>query len=379
MTIPLGASSALPMTPPTIRQVLAGEVAWRVPLSAPEIVLPDGVRDLDFAGLSLRKACAALRAVREKKNGKDFDVNIVASTGALVRDNGIIPIEAWREDIDLFLANPAILWQHESWLGPIGHAVAVELKGKGMNGRMLQWWLFNDITEESQKAHALFALGDMRAASVGFYIRAFHRVSEEELKKLQKKFPAANEWTWIVDRAELLETSGVSVGADPGALTPLSVGASDLRNAFADLGERYAYGRAYESEAEYVRALASRCAGGEDGACAVLIDGFANDAEKREEVDRATETLIVAMEDDAALTVWLDEHRDTLERIGNGCLKVGAEFLVGEALARKHEAGQIRCANMSPNEVLTFIVSNVARVIDDQAREAHDRLKEIGR
>lgn len=478
---------------PTIRQVLAGEAAWRVPLPAMEIVLPDGVRGLDIVGLSLRAACAELRTVRANKNGQAFDVNIVAATTTLVRDGGIVPLDAWREDMALFFPdNPAILWQHNSSIGPIGSAVAVELRGRNENGRMLQWWRFNDVSEQSQTAHTLFALGEMRAASVGFIIRAWHKVSEEELKKLQKKHPAAHEWTWIVDRAELVETSAVSVGADPAALA-LSAGESALREAFDELGERFAYGRTYTEQGEFVRALAARCAGGDGRACQVLIDGFAGDDDderaalpfsahggayavapkdaawsagkevksmpaerkalrarhawvngdadpdskaaykfphhraasnkavvfralaagfarlgassvssgdkdgiarhlgrhyrddfdleppKRAAVEVATASLGAAMGDDAGLDAWLETHRHTLADLGGGCVTCGAEMVVAEAMDRQLEASTIRVKGMSAQEVRTFMVSNVARVINSEAREARDRLKANGR
>ena len=256
----------MPQAPPTVRQVLAGEAAWRVPLQDIQIVLPDAVRGFAFDGLPLHDVCAELRKLRATKNGEEFDVHIVASTAKLARDNGIIPVDAWREDLPLYLANPALLWMHDPWVGPIGRIVALELRSTNRaehvntKGRVLEWWRFNDLSEESRTAHALFAMGDMRAASVGWIIRAWHRVSEEELKKLVKSFPEANEFTWVVDRAELLETSAVSVGADPGALA-LNAGEAELREAFDALGTRYAYGCSYAEQGEFVRALAARCAG----------------------------------------------------------------------------------------------------------------------
>ncbi|KKM24435.1 hypothetical protein LCGC14_1605110 [marine sediment metagenome] len=479
--------------PSSIRQILAGEAVWRVPLPATEIVLPDGVRELDLVGMSLRDACTELRTVRANKNGQAFDLNIVASTTSLVRDGGIVPLDAWREDLHLFFPdNPAILWEHRSLIGPIGIAVAVELRGRNENGRMLQWWRFNDATEQSQTAHTLFALGDMRAASVGFFIRAWHKVSEEELKKLQKKFPAAHEWTWIVDRAELIETSAVSVGADPAALA-LGAGDVDLRSAFDALGDMYAYGRTYESQELYVKALAARCASGDGDACRILIDGFAGDDDddrtaipfsahggsyavapktaawdagkelkampaerkplrarhawvnadadadvkssykfphhraasskavvfracaagfarlgsasvseadrkgiarhlgrhyrddfdveppKREAVELAAASLGAAMGTDESLDAWLETHRHTLSVLGGGCVTCGAEMVVGEGIRRQLEASSIEVDGLTECEVRTFIVANVGRVINSEAREARDRLRANGR
>ena len=452
-------------------------------------MLPDGVRDIDIASLSMREACAELRTIRANKNGEAFDVNIVASTATLVRDNGIIPVDAWRQDLHLFEDNPVVLWQHNARVGPIGRVVAVELRGKGTNGRMLQWWRFNDVTEESQIAHTLFALGDMRAASVGFIIRAWHRGSEEEIKKLVKKFPSVDEWTWIADRAELIETSGVSVGADPGALA-LNAGTGDMRDAYEEMGERYAYGHSFESHEQYVKALAARCAGGDNSACSVLVDGLAGDDDDddraalpfaahggayavaakdaawdagkemkampterkalrarhawvnsdadsdskgsykfphhraaankavvfracaagfarlgsakvpdddkdgiarhlgrhyredfdveppdRTAVENAAASLGAARGDDAALDAWLEAHRETLARLGGGCVTHGAEVVVGESMGRTLEANVIRVDGLSVDEVRTFIVGQVARVISTEAREARDRLQ----
>ena len=386
---PLIPVAPLLAAPPTIRQVLAGEAAWRVPLVGAEITLPDGVRDLALSGLPLRDACEALRAVRGTKNGQEFDVHIVASTAKIARDNGVIPIEAWREDLHLFQANPAILWQHNSSLGPIGRAVAVELRATNRaehvstKGRMLQWWRFNDATEQSQTAHALFAMGDMRAASVGWIIRAFHRVDEDELKKLTKSFPEANEWTWVVDRAELLETSAVSVGADPGALS-LNAGEAELRAAFDELGERYAYGRTYKTDKLYAQALAARCATGDGDACKVLVDGFADHKQDeadsdQEAVEVATASLGAAMGTDEGVDAWRDAHRDLLGRLGDGCVTRGAEIVVAESIRRTLKAHAIQVDGLSMDEVRAFIVGQLARVIGTEAREAHNRLKEQGR
>lgn len=475
-----GASTS---APPTIRQILAGEATWRVPLVGAEIVLPDGVRGLELEGLSLSESCTRLRTARAKKNGEAFDVNVVASSGSLVRDGGIIPIDAWRKHLGLFTKNPAVLWQHSGFAGPIGRVVALELRGKGTSGRMLQWWRFNDATEQSQTAHTLFALGDMRAASVGFIIRAWHRVTEDELKKLIKKFPSdANEFTWIVDEAELLETSAVSVGADPGALV-LNAGEADLRDAFEELGERYAFGRAYETQEAFAKILAARCAAGDASACSMLIEGFAGDDDSEDDraalpfsvhggayavaaktavwdagaevkkmaaerkalrarhawvntdadsdakasykfphhraaankavvfracaagfarlgsakvpeadrdgiarhlgrhyredfdvdppdraaVETAAASLGAARGDDGALDAWLDAHRETLSRLGGGYVTCGAEIVVGESIRRTIEASSIRIKGLSVQEVRTFIVSNVARVLDTEA------------
>ncbi len=157
-------------------------------------------------------------------------------------DNDETEVSAW--DLEDFLRNPVILFAHMSFIPPIG--ISIDTFKRTGAGELVEFWRFNDLTEVGREVHALFELGDMRAASVGFIVRAFHRPGEDELKKLRKKFPRANEWSFIVDEAELVETSAVPVPADPGALAVEGrTLEDDLADVYAELGIRGVEGQVF--------------------------------------------------------------------------------------------------------------------------------------
>ena len=253
----------------------------------------------DLAGLNVVELLERIDVgrrdqVRQAPNGEDFHVKIAASTETLSRDNGIVPVAAWQGSITRFFPdNPVVLFAHNPFWPPIARAVDLQLKA-GRNARMIQWWLFNDVTQLSQEVHALFEIGDLRAASVGFMLKAWHRIGDDELKKIGKKHPGANEFTWIADEAELVETSAVPTPADPNALVEGRSVEDDLDKIYAELGERYADGREVRDDRPvqvflgsidlahrhgfnldvlrraYIEALERECAAGDDGACACL-------------------------------------------------------------------------------------------------------------
>ena len=266
-----------PNDPATIRQILNGERTWRIPL---EVRAENLLERQDLTGLTVDEIIEKTKDDKPKRKGLDFDVEIVASTSNLVRDDAIIPMAAW--DITDFLKNPVILFAHNSFEPPIAQSVSTELR-RGP-GEMRQFWLFNDLTQLSREVHALFETGAMRAASVGFMIRSFHRPDEKELAKLRKKFPRVGEFTWVIDLAELLETSAVPVPADPGAIAIEGRSLEeDLQQVYAEMGlrgpgESEVFSFDVQDDLEEtrrhwsaaVRYLASECARGNAHACACL-------------------------------------------------------------------------------------------------------------
>ncbi len=277
--------------PPTIREILSG----RRPLRVPVAITVRKEHPVDLEDLTVDEIVEQAVENRKKHKGLTFDLEVIASTSNLVRDDAIIPTAAW--DITDFLKNPVILFAHNSFMPPIARSVSTELR-RGP-GEMRQFWLFNDLTQLSREIHAMFETGAMRAASVGFMIRSFHRPDEVELKKLRKKFPRAGEFTWVIDLAELLETSAVPVPADPGAIALQGVSLEeDLQAVYAEMGLRgpgesevFSFGlRADELLVETrqhwaatVRVLADECARGNEAACACLtqeVDDVTNQSEK---------------------------------------------------------------------------------------------------
>ena len=150
---------------------------------------------------------------------RPYDLKIVASTGRVARDGGIITADAWARDLSRFRANPVILWAHQHSTPPI--AVAVEIESDEAKGRLTEWWRFlSGISDDpwdrfAGRIRALYAAGGMRAASVGFLVHEVRNPTDEEIKASRRdpQIP-----TWVATRAELLETSAVPVPADPEAL-----------------------------------------------------------------------------------------------------------------------------------------------------------------
>lgn len=162
--------------------------------------------------------------INERKiapNGEEFDVKIVASTERVARDGGVVPMSAWAGGgTRAFLKNPVILFAHDGSKPPVAQAVHMELDTA--KGRMVQWWRFHaGLTDDehdrlANRLRALYSVGGMRAASIGFRIEKMRDPTEDEVaaaKKVKDRVP----W-WVAEKAELVETSAVPVPADPHAL-----------------------------------------------------------------------------------------------------------------------------------------------------------------
>jgi hypothetical protein len=163
-------------------------------------------------------------ATTERKvapNGEEYDVKIVASTERVARDGGIVPMSAWAGGgTKQFLRNPVILFAHNGNQPPVAQAVDMQLDTA--KGRMVQWWRFHaGLTDDAfdqlaSRLKALYAVGGMRAASVGFRVEKMRDPNDDEIaaaKKAKDRIP----W-WVAEKAELVETSAVPVPADPHAL-----------------------------------------------------------------------------------------------------------------------------------------------------------------
>lgn len=221
--------AAIDLLPDALRGLVAD--GRPVPFPLPIEVETSGVRIAagDVAALGVvgvLERIARETGPRKAPNGEEFHVRITASSDRLARDNMIIPLKAWTEGgrLDRFRQNPALLFAHSHHQPPIGSVVDLRFTGRKDGaltrgtGRMRQWWRFHDVGGLSQEVHALYELGEMRAASVGFRIHLWHRVDEQELKRLKRHEPDANEFTLIADEVELYETSAVPIGADVEAL-----------------------------------------------------------------------------------------------------------------------------------------------------------------
>lgn len=155
---------------------------------------------------------------RKAPNGEEYHVRIAASTEAIARDSGVIPITAWAKGgLKNFAKNPIILAFHDH-KKPIGRSVHTELT----SDKLIQYWEFHQESDDSRLMKTLYEKGFMRAASVGFLVHDWQfidELSEKEYEVLEKKYGnAVKDIYWIARKAELLETSAVPVPSDPNAL-----------------------------------------------------------------------------------------------------------------------------------------------------------------
>jgi hypothetical protein len=155
---------------------------------------------------------------RKAPNGEDYHVKIRASTEAVARDAGIIPLEAWADGgLTNFLRNPVILAYHD-YKQPIGISVCTEIDAEGARA-LVEYWRFHEESDVSRMMKKLYENGYMRAASVGFLVRDFEIIDEKEEARLQEKYGTKDPIFWRAKEAELLETSAVPVPSDPAALS----------------------------------------------------------------------------------------------------------------------------------------------------------------
>lgn len=179
------------------------------------------VRDV-LRGVEPLRAGVNIEVIRESgeaktraPNGEDYHVHIRASTSNVARDCGIIPMSAWENGgLANYERNPIVLAFHD-YKQPIGISVFTEIRQKALD----EYWLFHEESDVSRLMKKLYERGFMRAASVGFIVKEYEILSEEEEKRLQEKMGTSDPIYWRATQAELLETSAVPVPADPKALT----------------------------------------------------------------------------------------------------------------------------------------------------------------
>ena len=130
-----------------------------------------------------------------------------ATKKVLDRHGTVILPGAYTAKLELFRANPVMLWAHNMFAPPIGtiEEIAVEQDGVRFRARFAK-------TAFADEIFGLFADGILKAFSIGFYILKQHAPSEQE----RAEFGA--DARGIVDEIELLEISAVPVGSNPGAL-----------------------------------------------------------------------------------------------------------------------------------------------------------------
>lgn len=161
------------------------------------------------------------RAARDDEtapNGEEFHVQIIASSEAVARDGGVIPMEAWLGGgLDAFRRNPVVLFAHKHRRLPVAKAVQTEVR-EGV-GTLVEWWRFHEETDLSRQLKELYSRGFMKAASVGFRVLDSVTPTSKTGQEILGEIGIDPETVdWVATEAELLETSAVAVPADPEAL-----------------------------------------------------------------------------------------------------------------------------------------------------------------
>ena len=136
-----------------------------------------------------------------KSNSDEFDGTFILSTEDVDRDGDVILADGWK--LANFRKNPIALWQHDH-KQPVGvwHNIRVE-------GKRLIADLKVASTNLGQMAKTLIEEGILKAVSVGFSFE------HKDVEPRDETDPGRG---FLFKRAELLETSLVSVGANPYAL-----------------------------------------------------------------------------------------------------------------------------------------------------------------
>lgn len=142
-----------------------------------------------------------------------FTLTMVASTQDVDRHGDTVMQEGW--DIKPYLKNPVILNSHNYYDATevIAKATRTEVVGKGKRAKLEQDWQF--AVNENPKAKIIFELyagGFLHASSVGFIPRKFAENPD-----------GSRNW-YVIEEAELLEVSAVSVPANAAATLAKSIG-----------------------------------------------------------------------------------------------------------------------------------------------------------
>lgn len=159
-------------------------------------------------------------------NGESFDELFVFSTERLASDGGIIYVAGW--GLDRYRQNPVFIASHDlggEWSAQsmdelvMGSTVWVDKRNDvpmdiAPNGKGLVGAVRFASTPFGQNIRTLYAEGGLNMTSVRWDWRteeSRHPFEEEVAEHGDGLF-------WVVTRCDLIETSGVILGADPGAL-----------------------------------------------------------------------------------------------------------------------------------------------------------------
>ena len=144
---------------------------------------------------------------------ENYRLTMVASTQDVDRHGDTVMQAGW--DLKPYLKNPVILNSHNYYDATevIARAENTRVEGKGKKAKLIQEWVF--AVNENPKAKIIFDLYAgkfLHASSVGFIPRKFAENPD-----------GSRNW-YVIEEAELLEVSAVSVPANSAATLAKSLG-----------------------------------------------------------------------------------------------------------------------------------------------------------
>lgn len=162
------------------------------------------------------RAYASMPVTIKGIDKETYRLTMVASTQSVDRHGDTIMQDGW--DIGPYAKNPVILNSHNYYDATevIARAENTRIEGKGKRAKLVQEWVF--AVNENPKAKIIFDLyagGFLHASSVGFIPRKF-----------AEKPDGTRDW-FVIEEAELLEVSAVSVPANATATLAKSIGVSE--------------------------------------------------------------------------------------------------------------------------------------------------------
>lgn len=154
-----------------------------------------------------KKATTSMPVTIKKVNKETNTLTMVASTQDVDRHGDTVLQAGW--DLKPYAKNPVVLNSHRynDATDVIAKATDTRIEGKGKRAKLIQDWEF--AVDENPKAKIIFDLyagGYLHASSVGFIPRKF-----------AEKPDGSRDW-FVIEEAELLEVSAVSVPANAMAL-----------------------------------------------------------------------------------------------------------------------------------------------------------------
>jgi len=160
-----------------------------------------------------KKSLTSIPVEIKEINKEKYTLNMIASSQDVDRHGDTILQDGW--DLKAFKKNPVILNSHNynDATEVIARATKTWIEGKGKKSKMIQTWEFAvDANPKAKIIFDLYAGGFLHASSVGFIPTEFDK----------KKDGSTN--YYVINKAELLEVSAVSVPANAAATLAKGIG-----------------------------------------------------------------------------------------------------------------------------------------------------------